>query len=544
MSVDINNDITMHKRALAVFLAALMVATVFGIMGTAAGTPHGVANPEYARSAGGAPSHGATDGAIVHAADADGTSASGRCVLRVENASMVSPSELGVWVSVTYPASDRANVLRYIAFAATINRKPVEKTFNVTPYMTPGVRWGKTSGVGNEMFDAKGGLKPTTPLRINLTIEGVPRFTDNVKFTLTGTAFAGDGSRSEPSSIPVTIPLPVVIVEGLSSLYPPRFPDIFSAPGYYVSYKSFTNFMLNAGDGTFRYNTETNWSSYTSELQARGYSTQRYVTLWDPHAAFPDHPVIGYTTPQYATPDTIKADIDTIARGHVWPYSYASKCNLVGYSFGGLVARYYASIAPQNVSTVITLATPHAGNSQFYEWIYNDMDLTSLAPVYRYFFLNTLKSPNNDFVVSSRKEAEQMMAVPNTTTPSVLYWLVPTYNCLIPPGYQPVNPYFNNTLNAPPASGVKYYNIYVDGQQSLKTDYQISVRYVKDKNWYAITHITQENGDGVQLAKSEASFGDQYPTQVINQPVCVHCSHFFLLDNLVIQATVYRDLRM
>jgi hypothetical protein len=216
----------------------------------------------------------------------------------------------------------------------------------------------------------------------------------------------------------------------------------------------------------------------------------------------------------------------------------------VGYSFGGLVARYYASIAPQNVSTVITLATPHAGNSQFYEWIYNDMDLTSLAPVYRYFFLNTLKSPNDDFVVSNRKEAEQMMAVPNTTTPSVLYWLVPTYNCLIPPGYQPVNPYFNNTLIAPPVNGVKYYNIYVDGQQSLKTDSQVSVRYVKDKNWYAITHITQENGDGVQLARSEASFGDHYPTQVTNQPVCVHCYHFFLLDNSVIQAMIYRDLRM
>jgi hypothetical protein len=155
VSVGINNDMNMRKRALVVFLAALMVATVFGIMGTAAGTPHGVANAGYAKSTVGAQSNVGTDGAIVHATD--GTSASGRCVLHVENALMVSPSELGVWVSVTYPASDHANanadVLRYIAFAATINGKRVEKTFNVTPYTTPGVRWGKTSGMGNEMTD-------------------------------------------------------------------------------------------------------------------------------------------------------------------------------------------------------------------------------------------------------------------------------------------------------------------------------------------------------------------------------------------------------
>ena len=73
MIVDINNDITRYKRALAVLLTALMVATVFGIMGTAAGAPHGIANPEYAKSTGGAPSQGTTDSAIVHAADGTST---------------------------------------------------------------------------------------------------------------------------------------------------------------------------------------------------------------------------------------------------------------------------------------------------------------------------------------------------------------------------------------------------------------------------------------------------------------------------------------
>ena len=551
------SNITINKRALAAFLAALMVAMVFGIMGTVAGTPHDVANPEYAKSTVVAQSNVGTDRAVVHAAD--GKSASGRCVLYVENASMVSPSELGVWVCVTYPASAHANVLRYITFAATINGKPVEKTFNVTPYTTPGVRWGKTStsGVGNEMFDANGGLKPTTPLRINLATEGVPRFTDNVNFTLTGTAYVGNGAgRSEPSSIPVTIPLPVVIIGGNPG--PHKHPDILSAPLYYVAYKDLTDFMLNAGNGTFKYNRETNWSSYASELQARNYSTQRYVTLWDPHADLFSEPFTGYRDFQFYASDAIKTDKDYMTRGHILNYSlranmehivrdhveplcYASKVDLVGLSSGGLVVRWFASLDLQYVNTVITVGTPHAGESQFYEYIYNHMDATALWN--RYVYLNK-------FVVSSREEAEQMLAVPNTAKPSILYWLAPTYNCLVPPAYQPVDPYFHNTLNAPPTSGVKYYNIYIDGPQSLKTDDQVFIQYVKNKNatgsfdWYKVTKVTQGNGDGLILARSAASFGDQYPTQVTNQPVSVKCYHVYLLDNSVIQATIYRDLWM
>ena len=51
-----SSNIAMRKRVLAVFLAALMVATVFGIMGTAASMPHGVANDGYEKSTVVAPS--------------------------------------------------------------------------------------------------------------------------------------------------------------------------------------------------------------------------------------------------------------------------------------------------------------------------------------------------------------------------------------------------------------------------------------------------------------------------------------------------------
>ena len=547
-----------RKRALAVCLAALIIATSFAIVNTAGGTPHGMVNAQYTTSAVVTQSHGATTGAT---ADSDVTNASGQTVLHIENASMVSPDELGIWASVTYPVSVGSDVPRYIAFAATINGKPVEKTFDVTRYTTPGVRWGKESGAVNEMFDAKGGLKPTTPLRINFTTERVPRFTDNVNFTLTGTAFAGDGARSDPSSVRVAIPLPVVIIEGNPGPY--TTPNVFSAPMYLLMYKGLTDFLLNAGDGAFKYNAETNWSSYAAELQAHGYSTQRYVTLWDPRASLFSEPSIGYIDPQFYAPDAIKtdkdhmtradiitsslkADMEHIVRDYAESSSYASKVNLIGYSFGGLVVRWFASLDPQYMNTVVTVGAPNAGMAWFYEWIYNRKDAEALGT--RYALLNTLRTPSNDLIVSNREEAEQMLAVPNTDKPSVLYWLVPAYNCLVPPAYQPVNPYFQNTLNAPPASGVRYYNIYVDGPQSLKTDDQVFIQYVKHKNatssfdWYEVTKVTQSNGDGMIVARSAASFGDQYPTQVTNQPVSVRCYHLYLLSNSVVQGTIYRDL--
>jgi len=156
-----------HKRTLAVCLAALIVTTSFAIVHAAAGRPHEGANAQNTMGDVIAQSRVATAGATI---DSDATNESGQTAFHIENASMVSPDELGVWVNVTYPVSVGADVPRYIAFTAAINGKLVEKTFDVTGHTTPGVQWGKmsASGVGNEMFDARGDLKPTTPLRIKL----------------------------------------------------------------------------------------------------------------------------------------------------------------------------------------------------------------------------------------------------------------------------------------------------------------------------------------------------------------------------------------
>ena len=130
------------------------------------------------------------------------------------DAKMISPTELGLGVSVKYPASMPKDAPRSIIFQATINGKQVTKTVDVKPYTTPGVEWGKIHGQQNQMYDINGNLLPTTPLRINLEAEGIPRFTDNAKFTVTAVASYEGGSSSDRSPKDVTVLLPVVVIEG------------------------------------------------------------------------------------------------------------------------------------------------------------------------------------------------------------------------------------------------------------------------------------------------------------------------------------------
>ena len=116
--------------------------------------------------------------------------------------------------------------------------------------------------------------------------------------------------------------------------------------------------------------------------------------------------------------------------------------------------------------------------------------------------------------MSSREEAESNDGSSEHCEKTEHSLLVSSkHDAAIPPAYQPVNPYFHNPLNAPPMSGVKYYNIYIDGPRSLKTDDQVFIQYVKDKNatgrsdWYRVTNVTQDNGDGVIVARVQQVLG-------------------------------------
>ncbi|SMF99039.1 esterase/lipase family protein [Burkholderia singularis] len=53
----------------------------------------------------------------------------------------------------------------------------------------------------------------------------------------------------------------------------------------------------------------------------------------------------------------------------------AQKVNLIAHSQGGLTSRYVASVAPELVASITTIATPHNGGSQLSDFILNGLKL-------------------------------------------------------------------------------------------------------------------------------------------------------------------------
>jgi hypothetical protein len=436
-------------------------------------------------------------------------------VLKILDAKMVSPNELGIGISVKYPKSCQDNTPRSITLQATINGKPVTKTFDAVNQIKidPGVEWSAPT------VDTHGNVLPTTPLRINLADEGVPRFTDDVTFTLTGTASYQGGAVSTPSQLDVKILLPVVVLHGY--IHPNGYPLPWYFGGnfftYEKAYKPLTEFLQTKGG----YNKNTEWgASDIAELQSHGYNTHRYVTLWDPE----DYTVVGYTHPMLATPSVIQNDVDKILTDHVWKYSYASKVNFVCHSFGGLVARYYASVNPTSVNKVITVGTPHAGITRFYQEAF-------------------------DKTIESRADAEKLLIIQsgaNKGQQNVMSWFVPTYDCLVlPTNKPPVNPYFTNTFPdyIRPTNGVKYFSIYSTNHPTpvgviLEVN-KAGTWYVVKDTYYATGDVT---GDGYVLAGSSASFGDQYPRQVTNSPLKTRETHATLMIDPAVECQILKFL--
>src|SRR5436309_1500250 len=113
-----------------------------------------------------------------------------------------------------------------------------------------------------------------------------------------------------------------------------------------------------------------------------------------------------YTNPWLATAEVIARDVETLV-DEVKSHSYADKVNLVGHSFGGLVARYYASVKPEDVKRVITVGTPHAGVTFFYDICFSNFNSLDAAQ-------EKLRIPEG----------------PNQGLESVMLWTVPRYACL------------------------------------------------------------------------------------------------------------------
>ncbi|MDD1653673.1 MAG: alpha/beta hydrolase, partial [Methanomicrobiales archaeon] len=387
-------------------------------------------------------------------------------------AEMVSPDELGIAVKVTYPGWINRDAQRTITIDATINNKPVSKTFTVTDITWPGVQWDDTTMSGTFR------VKPTTPIRINLREAGVDRFKDDVTFTVNGKASYGGGLPSRVSSVSTTIPLPVIFYHGYLNWWQRDLTEINDGAIHTIAYEPFSAFLLQKG-----YNREFEWGIVErAQLALNGYPIRRYVTLLDMNSG------VTYTTAEAATPSVLLNDVQTTI-DRIRSASYAERVNLVGHSTGGLNSFYYASVRPQYVARVITVGTPMEGLTRVYD------DALGKG-ILGFIFGQTTKS---------RQDAEAMLTVqdgPNKGQENTLRWFLPKFTALEIPGYvagRDPDPYFTSTFTYQPNKDVEYHHVYSSSHDTTK---MLVLEKNTDGRWYHVKEEKYGAGDGTVLATS------------------------------------------
>ena len=364
------------------------------------------------------------------------------------DASMISPKELGMGVIVNYPASIPIGAAKSITFQATINGKDVTKTFDITQLEQ------------KQMFDDKGVLLATTPLRINLATEGVPRFTNNAKFTVSAVASCEGGTPSNPKPCDVKVFLPVVVIHGYDYVST-KNNLVFRVFAYRIAYEDLCNDLKNLG--------------YSDSDTYGKTKLPGYRTLWDP-----SDPVVQYGDVRDLTEAQILKMMDNVMQ-EVYEHSYANKANLVGHSFGGLIARDYAAKSPNCVNTVITVGAPHLGTTLFYE----------------------------SFLLEYINKDSALAEIP---LDRILYWTVPTYDKAICDTYgNPLPNLFPNTLaNVGKADGVNYFCFYLEDTSKQTTQTLI----VQDwGSWYTFVDRSYGVGDGIipTISAGSSQFGEPVP---------------------------------
>jgi len=371
-------------------------------------------------------------------------------VLKITKARMVSPSELGIDIEVTFPKDAPEESLRKVDFWASINGVPVSKTFDITRLVQPGDTNKEISfNYGSEWIE-----DPVPPRIINLADEGVPRFENNVAFALCGKCYWEGGLYSQEWAIPVEIPLPVIIIHGY--LYTHKVDGWFlEKVADKLAYEGLGDFL-----GDYGYTNDSSW----------------YRTLWS-------MPEITYEADKVTESEMYS--IVELWVGAALQATYADRVNLIGHSTGGLVARYYSGTA-STVDKVISIGTPHLGLTDFYA--------------------NAFDKPN-------KEKADEIMRVPGTNEENLLRWFEPQYgeSCLINAETgQPIEPEpYENSFNAAYNNDVHYYSIYANNRETL---YKLWVRKRKNgTGWYEIVDppdgaVNTCPGDGYVPAESTSAF--------------------------------------
>jgi len=470
-------------------------------------------------------------------------------VFEIVDAKMISPNELGIGVNVTYPLESDSKK-RIITFEAEINGIPIIKEIDVTGYTTPGTEWGKYSPY-YPMFDSEGNLTLYTPLKIKLDSYNIPRFTDDIEFTLIGNASYEDCDLYTIDTFDVEIPLPVIILHGYVDIVPKEesgFPfDVImkgypggktSAPSsaltnplikylprstaFTVAYKDLSDYLIQ----NRYYNKEKYWTG----------KTKKYVNLFDP-----EDPDIGYSSLSYATPNDIYKDMEK-ACNLAKEFSYADKINIVGHSTGGLAARYYASVTSgQKVNKVITVGTPNDGIARFYEQPFGHLTLLTLSGKKGFESITLEYSDKEDFI-------KQELTIPHSKVPNILTWFVPRWDAVDQSLYQvqvgDPNPYFGNNFNYNYDPSTRYYLIY--GLYSDRgTPYSVPILMRTDHQWYDNAPTIMSQGDGYVYAQSAADLvhtEGQIGADITRKELIITYDHGVILKNTNVQEWILNYL--
>jgi len=374
-------------------------------------------------------------------------------VLKITKVRMVSPTELGIDIDVTFPKDAPEESPRKVNFWATVNGMPVNESFDITRLIQPGQNKQISFDYGSDYIQHVGNTVP--PRTINLADKGVPRFDDNVEFTLHGTAnWEGGLYSAEATPFVVQIPLPVIIIHG-----------------YLYTYKKVLGWFLEQIAPVV-------YADLKEFLQDHGYADvdhSRYTTMW----GMPD---IMYRAEEL-TESALYLKVDGWVTNALQA-TYTNKVNFIGHSTGGLVARYYAGEA-STVNKVISVGTPHLGLTDFY----------ALA-----------------FEQSSREKAERILRVPGTHMENLIRWFEPQYpegSCLVNADTgEPMPELYESTFHPASNSDVDCYSIYAKNRD---TPYKLWVRQ-RDNGWYKVVDppsgvATTSKGDGYVRAVS-SSAGD------------------------------------
>jgi PKD repeat protein len=400
-------------------------------------------------------------------------------VLQILDAKMVSPDELGIGAIVQYPSNTPPGKTTTVTITGMIEGSPITFTYDLPQKTSPGGEWGRMVSV-----DINGKVLPTTPLRINLADQNIPRFTNNVDFTISGTASYEGSLQSDPSTYSGSILLPVIVIHGVTTNW---IMDNF----YPVVYTGLEDSLVKNG--------------YIPDDEG-------YKTLWKVNEI------------TYSSQDDTEQVVAVKMEGYIdqaTTKTYAAKVNMIGHSLGGLIGRFVTTEREANrpdgprVHKLIMIGTPTKGSTIFYRDV----------------FLTT-------------REAATALLTTKTNQSNLRQWLSPTYsnslyeksgnNLTVIPNPDLklstnilTNQFQKNGYDKPAPNGVTYFSIY---NTKLSTPYGVAVTETKDKQWYKYAQtLTSGDGDKIVLAESAITYA-------ISKPVSTNTGHGGLAsDPIVIQ---------